>query len=110
MIDIGGTLHIYSPVWQHADAFIIGDRQSLENLRDSLDRVLSGEEATGFNAFVNDGEGYNVRVAMFNEQEMDRLAVPYTDTMERPVKGVWPHQAIHDQSLNLSLNQGNPLL
>ena len=106
---MSGTLHIYSPIWQHADGFILGDQKALEDLRDAIDRVLSGEEPTGFNASINDGEGYSVRVAMLSESDMSKLTVPYTDEMERSTRGVAPHQAIQDHLSGLVQPWDDPL-
>ena len=97
MSDHGAMLHIYSPIWQHADGYIIGDKRALKDLRDALDRAISGKEPTSFKAFVNDGEGYTVHVACLSEQEVDRLSLPYTDEMERSNRGIAPHQAIANQ-------------
>lgn len=99
MSNHGAMLHVYSPIWQHADGFILGDRQALEDLRDALDRAISGKGPASFNAFVNDGEGYTVHVAWLSEQEVDRLSLPYTDETKRSNRGVAPHQAILNQSV-----------
>lgn len=106
----GAMLHIYSPIWQHADGFILGDKQALEGLRDALDRALSGKGPTSFKAFVNDGEGYTVHVAFLSEQEVDKLTLPYTDEMWRSNRGVTPHQAILDQSAKEVPPWEDPLL
>lgn len=106
----GAMLHIYSPIWQHADSYIIGDKQALEDLRDALDRAISSKEPTSFNAFVNDGEGYTVHVAWLSEQEVDRLSLPYTDEMERSNRGIAPHQAIANQMAEAVKPWEDPLL
>lgn len=105
-------LHIYSPIWQHADGYIIGDRWALEDLRDALDRAISSKEPTSFNAFVNDGEGYTVHVAWLSEQDVDRLSLPYTDAdeMERSNRGIAPHQAIANQMAEAVKPWDDPLL
>ncbi|KKK62083.1 hypothetical protein LCGC14_3007870 [marine sediment metagenome] len=70
-------LNIYGQEFWHTDARIVGNREGLEELRDTIERALkdgksstleddarSGEETP---LFASDGEGYEVIVLMNND-------------------------------------------
>lgn len=71
-------LHIFAQHDWHDDAYIVGEREALEALRDAIDRVLSANKAQVMGAFVSDGEGFNVIVAPLEEAQFDKLKLPYT--------------------------------
>lgn len=76
------TLHIYGQRWWHDTATVMGDRESLERLRDAI--IVALENGIGeCEAMTSDGEGYTVRV-MLIPPEADlwpRFALPYRDEM-----------------------------
>lgn len=78
-------LHIYSPPFYHQEAFIVGNREGLERLRDALDALLSAgqEKVVSETVFHGDGEGYEVCCARDDSPFGDdafwnRLSSPYT--------------------------------
>lgn len=71
------TLHIYAQYTYHDDAEIVGTKESLEKLRDALNRTLD----KGYYSFedeVNDGEGYEILINMLTEDKMMEQNPPYT--------------------------------
>jgi len=71
------TLHIYAQYCHHTEAEIVGTKESLEKLRNAIDRTLN----QGYYIFedeVNDGEGYEIYVTMLSEEEMMNQHHPYT--------------------------------
>ena len=82
------VLHLYAQPFEHADAFIVGDRDSLVKLREAIDDALAS--GSGFaHAFVNDGEGYSILIA--NDEDMLPMAMPYTnDERTEPIESIWP--------------------
>lgn len=72
-------LHIHSPSIWHDHAFIVGDRESLQLLRDAIDSALAEEKGKA-TAFTADGEGFDLEV--YREEEdsyWDKALLPYTD-------------------------------
>ena len=87
-------LHIYAQDVWHDEAFIVGNREGLEALRDALNKALENPFSTA-RCFVNDGEGYACYIAECkDEQKLDLLAVPYTDQIatEQNESSIWPEQ------------------
>lgn len=78
----GGTLHVYSPIWQHADAIIAGDREGLLSLRDAIDRALEEGKAKN-DPFCSDGEGFTLHVVQLDDSEMEHAVLPYVDESEK---------------------------
>lgn len=87
------TLHVYAQSQWHDDAFVAGDRKSLEDLRSAIDRALAhGDGRAKATSFTNDGEGFDVHVLLLDDKTMDRLALPYTDEIasEKKDAALWP--------------------
>ena len=94
-------LHVYGQDAWHDDVWIVGNRPALQLLRNTLDNALAKgmdttEQIDEPGLFVNDGEGYEVRV-LFLEGDWDtmawrRLAVPYTEdcAKETHENALWP--------------------
>lgn len=92
-------LHVYSPYGHHGDAYIVGTRAGLSLLRDALAWLLAAKgaaNATGFQTFTADGEGYSLTVSLEAESGMDAYVLPYTasyavDTSQsEPYNDHWP--------------------
>jgi len=77
-------LHIYGQRAHHDDAFIVGNRNALIQVKKAIEKALSREEgAEGIIAVsVNDGEGYDLEIIMDNSDwikgRWSKRAVPYT--------------------------------
>ncbi len=54
-------LHIYGQSLQHDAAYIVGNRQGLEALKEAIETALTMDEAE-ISATVADGEGYQIYV------------------------------------------------
>lgn len=77
-------LHIYAQSQWHATASFHGTRDAIIALRDCLDQALrTGAEAHSQTFFVNDGEGYHVRITVESEEAMEHMPTPYTDSITR---------------------------
>jgi len=78
--DIPKLLHIYGQGAWHGDVYIVGNREALEELRDTIDEALC-DVPHSMEAFVNDGEGYELKVVLheggWDTKSWKRLAVPY---------------------------------
>lgn len=63
-------LHVYSQPCEHFDARIVGNRKSLELLKDTIDKALKlpidadSWERTSEEVFATDGEGYDIAVKL----------------------------------------------
>lgn len=92
-------LHIYGQEAWHDDVNIYGNRKALEDLRDAITTLLITTEHNNpkkeFNmpdnlfikSFVNDGEGFTCFLHIKEDEEMNRLPVPYTDEMASELAG-----------------------
>lgn len=84
-------LHIYSPLCSHDHAFIVGNREALEALRDAIEDALEiGQNTGAITASTADGEGFELKV--YREEEntyWDKALLPYTDqsfpSSEKPI-------------------------
>lgn len=73
-------LHLYPGAFWHDDGAIVGTRAGLAELRDALEIALRDGNAVA-SAFVNDGEEYCIYVHQVTDDDMQKMAVPYTDEM-----------------------------
>lgn len=87
-------LHIYAQQQWHDEAYIVGERDRLESLRDAITVALETGQCKVL-AFCNDGEGYDLHVICLREEQADRLAVPYTSECAHDFResAVWPWDA-----------------
>ncbi|RXH51250.1 hypothetical protein D6T70_12350 [Kurthia gibsonii] len=69
--------HIYAQNSWHDEAYIIGNRQGLEKLRDALTLTLE-KGNTKNNFWPKDLEGYDVLIACVEDAEMNDLELPYS--------------------------------
>jgi len=99
--DILNLLHIYAQEQWHGEAYIVGNKGGLLELKKAIEQALSnGSGQTvdeyGVPIYVNDGEGYKVKVTMNNTGWLEpfwvKLAVPYTEEVasEKRKDAVWP--------------------
>ena len=73
-------LHVYSQAYQHDECIIVGNREGLRALLESLRFALDGEGAVPQLVFTSDGEGYDVLAVRLDSPELfDRLSMPYKD-------------------------------
>jgi hypothetical protein len=102
------TLHIYSQDAWHDTAYIVGDRQSLAALRDCLTEALDSGEATKFNSFTNDGEGYTIEVIPLDEPQMETMRSPYHGdiAIDNNPKRTWPHVLVANHVVGVT--SGDP--
>lgn len=87
-------LHLYPGAHNHDAGAVVGSRAGLTELRDAINEALSKGSAVS-QAFVNDGEGYCVFVHVLDEDEMSKMALPYTEEWAMDIENAdvtWPHQ------------------
>lgn len=75
-------LHIYAQDTWHTPATIIGDRAAISALINTLQKALNeNEEVVHTKEFtVNDGEGYDVRVILLENNDIwNNIKYPYSD-------------------------------
>ena len=74
-------LQIYAQHSQHFEAFIVGNREGLLELRKMIDETLKKGTSEG-NFFPSDDEGYQAYIALIpdeKEELFQSLELPYTD-------------------------------
>lgn len=79
-------LHIYAQQMWHDEAYIVGERDALESLRDAITRALVNNSAR-MCAYCNDGEGYDIHVLCVDEEKAGILPAPYTDDIAKDSAG-----------------------
>jgi hypothetical protein len=89
-------LHVFSQHQSHDDAWIVGDLAALTALRDAIQRVIDGKQASGAKAFCEDGEGYTTIVLCVEDPKIwENMALPYTDVEGIPQEtNVFPFHVI----------------
>ncbi len=98
------TLHIYGQDAWHDSAYIVGDRQSLAALLDCLAEALYSGEATKFNSFTNDGEGYSIEVIPMDEPWMETMRLPYHGdiAIDNNPERIWPQVLVANQVVGVT--------
>lgn len=69
-------IHVYGQLSWHEDVYIVGTKESLSRLRDALDAAILAKTAC-CSAVVNDGEGYDIFVAIDERISQGNYGVPY---------------------------------
>lgn len=94
--DQTALMHVYAqPLW-HFDAYIVGNAEALQALKQAIDEALKHGRSKMI-TFAGDGEEYDVMVIMLEDREKwDRLAEPYTEdyARERREDALWPCELI----------------
>jgi hypothetical protein len=76
------VLHIYAQAFWHEEAVIVGTREALLALADAINVAVLKDNSDGverMEAYTADGEGYDVRIRLMDENSMNKLVLPYTD-------------------------------
>jgi hypothetical protein len=75
---------------------VVGTLESLQALRDAIDKALVTGQASSMTAYVNDGEGYVLVVLPQTKEEVDALQTPYTEDFAHPSEpsGKHPSQVV----------------
>ncbi|WP_203362987.1 hypothetical protein [Bacillus sp. REN10] len=69
--------HIYSQDSWHDEAYIVGNKEGLEKLRDAINLTLEkGNTKNGF--WPKDLEAYDVFIACVEDEVLDDLELPYS--------------------------------
>lgn len=89
-----GTVHVYAQRQWHDEAFIVGDVLALTELRDALDVALASGRGSAL-VFAADGEGYRLHVVRHETARMDRMRLPYSESILGPEpKGRYPSSLV----------------
>jgi hypothetical protein len=96
---IKSKLHLYAQTWEHQPAYVVGDRDALERLKQAIEIVLEDNgrsiNSSVIPAFATDGEGYDVHVVLLEEQaDWYKLQMPYTGDSESDGSAgkLWPEE------------------
>lgn len=77
------TLHIYGQRFPHDSVEIGGTYDALRELADAIDKALAKGRYTSDHFsdhfYVNDDEGYTIKITVIHSGELGRLRVPYSD-------------------------------
>lgn len=88
-------LHIYGQEMWHDDINIYGNRKALEDLKCAIETLLRTTEnnnsenninmpnSISIKSFVNDGEGFTCFIYLKQEDEINKLPVPYSDKIAK---------------------------
>ena len=82
-------IHVIAQKAWHDPAFIVGNREGLERLRDTIIAALSTEDIASMDAFADDGEGFRLHVCCVTDAGMETVPYGYTATDLIPPKP-WP--------------------
>lgn len=82
------TLHIYAQAYEHHESYIVGTREELAKLRDSISNALNnksiGRSSDSLTEhFTSDGEGYDLTVKVIPNSIESKLELPYAESIER---------------------------
>jgi len=82
-------LHIYGQGVWHDDVYIVGNEIALKKLKNVLDEALINQSHQD-NFFINDGEGYSIKVS--NVNNIEKYGVPYSEEMaqEQNLNALFP--------------------
>ncbi|MGC8489629.1 MAG: hypothetical protein ACP5QO_15625 [Clostridia bacterium] len=89
-------LHLHAQAVWHDPAYLVGNPEGLRRLVHAITEALAEGHSTSAEVFVNDGEGFQVRVicdaSPWEGASWTRRAVPYTDEPARQTDAtrVWP--------------------
>jgi hypothetical protein len=83
-------LHVYGQEQWHDELIIVGNKEGLKILKDTIEKALEGDKEMNFTqsapeayVSVTDGEGYEIMVVRNDEDWKDKtwekLTVPYTE-------------------------------
>jgi len=73
-------LHLHAQAQWYGDAYVVGTRKGLEELRAAIDAALtSPNHSATVSQFANDGEGYQLEVLLVAYDQIMDMACPYTD-------------------------------
>ncbi|CAM5606044.1 hypothetical protein BSAF29S_04822 [Bacillus safensis subsp. safensis] len=77
--DVLGLCNIYDQQTHHFEAFILGNRVGLLELKNAIDKALETGSSTA-TLLPSDYEGYDVYIALVDdEQRFEKLTTPYVE-------------------------------
>jgi hypothetical protein len=77
-----GVVHIWGQGAWHETAYIRGNRSGLERLKRAVDEALEAGSGSA-EAYVSDGEGYDIDIRIVSDKDAEMLAVPYFEDIAR---------------------------
>ena len=86
-------VHIFAQGAWHEEAYIVGEKESLKLLRDTLTRAIDAEDGMSSQELsTNDGEGYDVHVVSLSKEAMNKMGLPYTAevALDERETATWP--------------------
>jgi hypothetical protein len=89
-------LHIYAQRKQHSEAFIAGNRHTLLIFINKIKEAIEGGKGK-FTSFINDGEGFDCHIMCLDDEKMNEMIQPYTDTESTCPSGKSPYDLIEEQ-------------
>lgn len=93
-------LHIYGQQSWHGDAYIIGNKEALLGLREGIDRALN-ENKGAHTQFAADGEGYNLFVVCTNDEQINKMMLPYIEERAAGNGGAHPIEILEKDYIRL---------
>lgn len=94
--DVLGLCNIYAQQSHHFEAFILGNRVGLLELKNAIDKALETGSST-VTLFPSDYEGYDVYIALVDdEQRFKKLTNPYIEEYAQEEDAVDPIEIIKE--------------
>ncbi|MDI0275201.1 hypothetical protein QGQ84_16615 [Bacillus safensis] len=94
--DVLGLCNIYAQQTHHFEAFILGNRVGLLELKNAIDKALETGSSTA-KLFPSDYEGYDVYIALVDdEQRFKKLTTPYVEEYAQEEDAVDPIEIIKE--------------
>lgn len=84
------VVHIYGQYAHHMEAIILGNIQGLLELYSAIGKALQTSNGDGETGKVccNDGEGYDIKIQIVEDEMIDKLPVPYTADYAQDKTGI----------------------
>jgi hypothetical protein len=88
------VLHVYAQPWSHGEAWVVGTREGLMELRDAINRALS-DGTSRAEVVAMDGEGYRALVLVTDRTD---LQLPYAEALAEAGAGEHPYRVVGQET------------
>ena len=72
-------IHLWPGASFHEAGYIVGTRAGLEQLRDGITAALADGKKGTAEVSTSDGEGYDIKITVKEEDDLKNIALPYTE-------------------------------
>lgn len=73
-----GCINVYAQLFPHDDLYISATKEGLEQLKNIIENILNNNVGRdSFNTSNSDGEGYEVVVTLYSDEQINNLRTYY---------------------------------